>query len=65
VLVRGPEGPITDAGDAAPGMAVTLQFRENRTREAVIREEAETEAPKPARKKRTLKNGNGRQGSLL
>jgi len=71
VLVRGDEGPITDAADATPGLAVTLQFRENQTREAVIRNEARLSepVPKPAARKLSAKGGakgkDSRQGRLL
>ena len=67
VLVRGPDGPITDATAATPGLTVTLQFRENQTRDAIIQGDAEpsAEQKKPARKKRAGNSGDGRQGSLL
>ncbi len=63
VLVRGPDGPVTDAADATPGLAVTLQFRDNQTRDAIIQGEAEPKTP--ARKKHAAKSRDGRQGSLL
>ena len=65
VLVRGPDGPVTEAAQATPGLAVTLQFKGGESRGAVIEGEA------PAKPKRTQASpkkppteGNG-QGRLL
>jgi exodeoxyribonuclease VII large subunit len=63
VLVRGPDGPVTSAAEATPGLAITLQFRGSETRGATIDRDSEPSGlTKP---KRNPKRRDGRQGRLL
>ncbi len=67
VLVRGPDGPVTEAAQATPGLGVTLQFKGSETRDAVIAGEAPVKRKRaPAkRKKPASPSGGGGQGRLL
>jgi exodeoxyribonuclease VII large subunit len=66
VLVRGPDGPVTEAAQATPGMGVTLQFKNGESRDAVI--DGQTRAkrkPAPRKKPAPPANDGGNQGRLL
>ncbi len=64
VLVRGPDGPITEAEAATPGLNVTLQFGGGGVRNATIDGEAKPhQRPKPSPK--SNKSNEPRQGKLL
>ncbi len=67
VLVRGPDGPVTEAAQATPGLGVTLQFKDGESRGAVIAGEAPVKPKQaPARRKKTPPpSGGGDQGRLL
>ncbi len=71
VLVHGPEGPVTEAKQATPGLPVTLQFKGSETRGATIdAEQADPKQRRKAQKKRatttrTAKPRDRRQGRLL
>jgi exodeoxyribonuclease VII large subunit len=66
VLVRGPEGPVTDAAQATPGLGVTLQFKDGESRGATIDGEAKKKAPaKPTKPKSAMQVTDNGQGRLL
>ena len=66
VLVRGPDGPITNAAAAIPGLDITLQFQAGETRDATIHEDGATPpAPKPTKRSPKAKPLDGRQRRLL
>ncbi len=64
VLVRGPDGPVTEAAQATPGLAVTLEFKGGESRGATIDGKAPAKRA-PARRKKTSGPRNGGQGRLL
>ena len=64
VLVRGPEGPVTQAEQATPGLEVALQFQGGEQRAARIEGEAPVKA-KASPKRPRRKANDGRQGELL
>ena len=66
VLVHGPDGPIMQAADATPGLAITLQFQAGETRAATIdgKKPGKPRA-KQAEKSVPPKPKDGRQGRLL
>ena len=66
VLVRGPDGPITNAAAAIPGLDITLQFQAGETRYATIHGEGATPPPpKPAKRSPKAKPLDARQRRLL
>jgi exodeoxyribonuclease VII large subunit len=76
VLVRGPDGPVTEAAQAVPGLAVSLHFQGGESRGATIDGGATAsasggsspttaESAATARQLRPRARRDGRQGSLL
>ena len=68
VLVRGPDGPVTEAAQATPGLGVTLQFKGGESRGAVIDGATPVKRKKaPAKRKKAVPpaGSDGGQGRLL
>ena len=64
VLVRGPDGPVTEADQATPGLDVTLHFKDGKRRGAKI--DGDTPPKKaPVRRKKPTPPAESGQGSLL